>query len=315
MKAIENMARFPLSAFMLVAASLALQGCDTAREFAGALNPMQLFEDEPEATEPKPVPGEDQDYPSVGTVPERPQTPQIARDLDALQQGLEADRANARYTDQVVRNRAPIEPTESGAVTPPAALPTVPPPAPPTSSIQTGSQPGNQTNGTSVASASPQAAPSEAAAPTVPPAAPVTTPAATPAIAAARALPAGPAAGQVLHVATIYFPQGGATLTGADRAIVSQVAALFKDGGREMRVVGHASSTGNARSSDQTRRNLANYKASLDRATAAAAALWDAGVPQPAVQIAALGARQPRFEESNPAGVSGNQRVEFFIRY
>lgn len=323
------MAKLPLSALALLAASFMVQGCDTAREVAGALNPMQLFEDEEEAsTEPAPVsqsvPGEDDEYPSVGSVPERPATPQIARDLEALKQGLEADRANARYTDQVVRERAPITAAGSvSAVAPPATLPTTPPPAPPTSTIANAGAAASAA--TAQQAAAPQAAAPQAIAsastlapaspPVPPPATPATAPAATPAIAAARALPAGPAAGQILHVATIYFPNGGATLTSADRAIVTQVADLFKNGGREMRVVGHASSIGNARSSDQTRRDLANYKASLDRATAAAAALWDVGVPQPAVQIAALGARQPRFEESNPAGVSGNQRVEFFIRY
>ena len=98
-----------------------------------------------------------------------------------------------------------------------------------------------------------------------------------------------------------------------DDNVLSQVAGIYRNGGKSIQVVGHASqSTG---VSDQVRQDLVNYKASLDRATSAAAALLRIGIPQDRIEIAAVGAREPRYTEESAAGVAGNQRVEVFIQY
>ncbi|MDJ0686020.1 MAG: OmpA family protein [Alphaproteobacteria bacterium] len=388
--------KFPMgSVFAALLAVGLLSGCESV----DSLNPVEWFDDEEESSsEPKPVPGADGPFPAIGAVPDRPPTPQIARDLDEIEEGLIADKANAKYTDQVIRQRS--EPTRNGGAPRAGAAgatasATAPPPAeppsdPPTASIAAGqapqsaqpaapasifSAPQPQRQAAAPQAARPQPATPQAAAPqparpqpatpqaatpqpaTPQPAAPqaaapqAATPQPAPApqpmratpppqragiappsaadLAAAPASPAvapaatrtanqattkpAPQPGQVVHLATLYFPNGGASLTAQDRAVLEQVMALYNNGGKQMRVVGHASSGPAA--SDPARQDLANYKASLDRATAAAGALLELGMPQPAIQIAAVGARQPRFAETSPEGVAGNQRVEIFVRY
>lgn len=289
------------------AVALTLSACetmsdigDTAGDVASAANPLNWFgddEDEVEdSTEPKPVPGSSDSYPAVGSVPQKPPPPSIVQEAGQLQNQLVADKNNARYSEQVVRQNTAGSQAASSA---PQPVPT-PQPVP-----QAAPQP------------VPQPVPQPASAPQP---APTPQPTANNQLAAAPAQPApapssgyGHPIGQAVHIATLYFPQGGSQLTQNDLNVLSQVAGIYRNGGKSIKVVGHASkSTG---VNDQVRQDLVNYKASLDRATSAAAALLRIGIPQDRIDIAAVGAREPRYTEDSAAGVSGNQRVELFIQY
>lgn len=276
-----------------------MSACETAGDIASAANPLNWFDDdeEVESTEPQPVPGSSDNFPSVGSVPQKPPPPSILQEQSALQNQLVADKANAQYTDQQIRQ------TQSAATA--AATAAVPQPAQPARAVPqpARAQPAPPPQPT-VARAAPQPVPAPAAAPAP---APVAAPAAAPAPAFSQPV------GQAVHIATLYFPGGGSLLTQNDLNVLSQVAGIYRNGGKAIRVVGHASkATG---TSQQQRQDLVNYKASLDRATSAAAALLRIGIPQDKIEIAAVGAREPRFSEDTAAGVSGNQRVEVFIQY
>ncbi len=294
------------------AVALSLSACETmsdigetAGDVASAANPLNWFgddEDEAASTEPKPVPGSSDAYPAVGAVPQKPPPPSIVQEAGTLQNQLVADKSKARYSDQVVRQDTAGSSQTGTSQTGPRVTPQpVPVPQP---------------------AAAPQPAPQPAAVPQPVPA-PQPTPVPTQQTAAANQLaaaaPPPPAAGygnpigQAVHIATLYFPQGGSQLTQNDLNVLSQVAGIYRNGGKSINVVGHASqSTG---VNDQVRQDLVNYKASLDRATSAAAALLRIGIPQDRIDIAAVGAREPRYTEDSSAGIAGNQRVEVFIQY
>lgn len=395
--------------------------CETAGDVVSAINPANLFTSDDGATADtvEPPPGADADYPSIGSVPERPATPYLLSNAQEVRQALVADKEHARYTDQVIRREEPPvrrtapqaasvpqpasvpqavatapdrQPVQRPQPAPPAFTPppvddaaqdrapaavveprpaleavpiptpqpaapqpraaTLPQPAQPEPQPQAAEAPQQPRAATLPQPAQPEPRPQAAEAPQQPRAAELPQqpraaqlppqpeadarpapppPAATDVIglsppqgqAGARAAPqaatpspAGretPPPGELLHIATIYFPEGGARLTGRDRQVVDQVLTLFRDGGESIRVVGHASRA--AGSADEGRQNLVNYKASLDRATAVAQAFVDRGVTMERIELAAVGAQEPRFSEDTAAGVAGNQRTEIFIRY
>lgn len=282
---------------------------DAAGDVASAANPFNWFGDDEdeESTEPKPVPGSSDEYPAVGSVPQKPPPPSIVQEANSLQNQLVADKSNARYSDQVVRQETvPSQTTVSRSAASQAAgtaarTVTAPQPVPqPVAVPQTAPQP--------VAQPTPQPVPQPAPQPAT-----TTQTAAAPQQAAPQPSGYGHPVGQAVHIATLYFPQGGSQLTQNDLNVLSQVAGIYRNGGKSIKVVGHASKS--AGTSDQVRQDLVNYKASLDRSTSAAAALLRIGIPQDKIDIAAVGAREPRYTEESSAGIAGNQRVEVFIQY
>ena len=141
---------------------------------------------------------------------------------------------------------------------------------------------------------------------------------APPQVAAATAAPAPaqpiPArAGTTSLIATIYFADGQTVLTAEDLAVLRQVMDIQRQGGGVLRVVGHSSmSSGIA---DPTRRRLANFKVSLDRATIVAQSFKDMGLPGDRVAVEALGDAQPIYSEETAAGAAGNRRAEIFLDF
>jgi len=353
-----------MAAVLMVAVSLSVGACDTTSDIVDAVNPINLFDDdEDEPAEKAEVPGENDPYPPIGSVPEKPETPAISLEGDIVREGLVADKQHARYTDQVIRHAAVPE-RVSPLPQQVEALAKVPEP-PPSVTVENG-----QTQVQRAPEPVPVAAPVVEEASTVgltsrdpvtgaadPPPAPVVrepvaeplvrraepaqpapepepitvdsagvAQAATPPPSAAplaqeqvvaatnTAAPAvpKPAPGEIQHVATIYFPNGGAKMTDNDRRVVAQVMDLFRAGASRIRVVGHASKSG---VSDPERANLVNYKSSLDRATSVAKAFLVNGVLQQQIEISAVGASQPRYSEDTAAGIAGNQRAEVFLKY
>ena len=119
-------------------------------------------------------------------------------------------------------------------------------------------------------------------------------------------------AGQTKLIATIYFQDGSARLTGRDLDVIDQVGQIYGRGGRALRVIGHSSASAGR---DSDRVALLNYKMSLDRATTVAQALMAEGVARSEIQVDARGDREPRYAETSESGVAGNRRAEIYITF
>jgi flagellar motor protein MotB len=115
------------------------------------------------------------------------------------------------------------------------------------------------------------------------------------------------------RVAVIYFADGSANLSGRDLQVLGQVAALQRQYGGVLRVIGHASSRTGAM--DITRHKLANFNVSLARANAVARALTTAGVPGRFLYVGAVSDSQPVYYEIIPTGEAGNRRAEIYMDY
>ena len=118
-------------------------------------------------------------------------------------------------------------------------------------------------------------------------------------------------AGQL--VATIQFANGSSVLSGVDQSIRRLVAALQKQRGAKVRVIGHAS--GRTGDMDFARQQAVNLEVSLRRADAVAQALAGYGVPRRSISTAAAGAADPVYVESMPSGEAGNRRTEIYLDY
>ncbi|WP_343865899.1 OmpA family protein, partial [Caenispirillum bisanense] len=112
-------------------------------------------------------------------------------------------------------------------------------------------------------------------------------------------------------VAVIHFEFGSRALDARDRQVIRQVADLQARQGGFIKVVGHSSRF--TADMPQQRHMLVNFETSVARADAVAAALVREGVPSEVVEVAALGASEPRYQEVMPSGQVGNQRVEIFL--
>lgn len=296
--------------------SMGLSACSSTEEILDAANPVNWFEGD------ETVPGSDQEYPNLGAVPDRPIEPEIKREYDELKSGLVADTAQAQYSDQVLRSQAvpnanlsllqaktlpdpqtPVEPPVASAIptvtatglTPsvnalaPTPAPTAEPLTQPSSSGQLALNPPASAAGLAGASTpSPDVMPNQNT---------NTTPA--------------PAALIPKLIATIYFADGSASLTAADKSVVAQVFEIYKQGGKAIFITGHSSSPANA--ADQLQAGLINFKMSLNRANAVADAFNAHGIPKRNISVEARGSKNPRYVESNAAGIAGNRRAEIYI--
>ncbi len=120
-----------------------------------------------------------------------------------------------------------------------------------------------------------------------------------------------PAARNSELVAVIYFGYGSTVLNENDREILRDVAALQKQAGGTVRIVGHASArTGIV---DSVQHRLANLETSLQRANAVAAQLVRLGVARGRVAAEAKADSQPVYHEFMPTGEAGNRRAEIFL--
>ena len=116
-----------------------------------------------------------------------------------------------------------------------------------------------------------------------------------------------------IHAAVIYFGHGSASLSRQDREVLRQVAAVQKDYGGTVRVVGHASSK--TKTSDLLDHKIANHETSLARARAVAEALVKLGVPVQNVFVEALSDAQPEYSEATSLGEAANRRANVFIDF
>ena len=134
---------------------------------------------------------------------------------------------------------------------------------------------------------------------------------APPQVGAAPALSALPAAAGAQLVAVVYFAHASSRLDGNDRGVLRDIAALHRQRGGVIRVVGHASAQTGV--TDQIAHSLANFEMSLKRANAVAAALVALGVAKDRVRAEARGDNQPVYHEFMTTGQAGNRRAEIFL--
>lgn len=302
-----------------------------------AVNPFAWFgDDEKEAP---PAQAGKEDYPKLGSVPKRP--PSLEARQTQIAEGLAADNENAKYADdkiaREVARRAAAPQTSSAPTTVPAPRPV--PPAPDVSrAVPQAATPRSVPPATTPPSVPPAPAPTPVPrqptavppTPRTPPPPPQTTASAastvtppevpqlrrptTPTM--VQPQPPAPAQpvmppGSTIKVGTIYFGEGSTGLQRADKAILRQIAEAQRQTGSVVRVVGYAS--GRAQTRDASRRHLINYRVSLDRAYAVAAALREMGVPAGKLQVEGKGDTAPIYAETTPTGEAANRRTEVYF--
>jgi flagellar motor protein MotB len=109
----------------------------------------------------------------------------------------------------------------------------------------------------------------------------------------------------------IHFSGGSAQIGTADRALLRDVAQLYKSTGGNLRIVGHASS--GTRRTDALSQRITNFRTSSQRAEAVASELARLGVPRANMTVSAVSDSEPIYDESQPRGEAGNRRVEIFF--
>lgn len=304
-------------ALLAVAVAAALNGCSSASD----LDVFGLFHDDvasPDnqggsavraAGDSASAKAADQSTPALSSVPPRPEgvTPPDVR--QRVVEGLVADRANARYSDQEVRlqgeTNTPAATTAEKA--PPqqvAAVPSgsaaTPPPASPTPSAP--------------AAATPSTAPA------TPPAPLPITGGPSPSVqvdptaisgGGGYSAPGGPLLTDQ-QVATIYFANSSSHLDERDKQVLAQVASAQRANGAQVIVVGHASER--TQQLGKVQHELVNFRISLDRANKVAEQLIAMGVGTDKVKIEAMSDAKPVYSEEMPTGEAGNRRAEIYFR-
>ena len=135
-----NAARLCVRVLVVIAVGGVVASCssvgDTTRTVVRNLNPVNWFGDDDEDKRKKPLaagkPSATQKgFPKLGSVPGRPERPSSEEQTKEIAEGLAADTANARYSNQQLRQstavfggqpRAPSTITPSRPVSPPATL-------------------------------------------------------------------------------------------------------------------------------------------------------------------------------------------------
>lgn len=261
----------------------------------------------------KPVPGAEQDYPNLASVPDKPTAITPKPERVKLEQKLAADAKSAAGTapgsGSAGGGTATTPQAGSGAETKAAtaSVPAAPPPLPP--GFLSGQQPTKLPE--------PSAPPARAAATTPAPSpVPSVAPKAGAPEAADRArLPrGGPAFGALgtpRKVAIVLFAEGSAQLDPAQidklRPIVQQ---LHRRGGT-LQVVGYASR--DAEVGEDAADKMANFNLSLDRANAVAGALMRLGAGASEVIVSAEGDSAPVEAIAGATGSAANQRADIYL--
>ena len=104
--------------------------------------------------------------------------------------------------------------------------------------------------------------------------------------------------------ATIFFTDGGTGLGRADREVLRQISLLQAQTGDRIRIVGHASPTGQP---------AANQRISLQRADVVAQELIRLGVGRDAILIAGVGSNQVGFAAPISGDAAAQRRAEIYL--
>ncbi|WP_161958660.1 OmpA family protein [Ferruginivarius sediminum] len=113
------------------------------------------------------------------------------------------------------------------------------------------------------------------------------------------------------RIAVVYFRHGSHRLGSIDRQVLRKVAALYREQGGHLRIVGHASSR--TATLDPIAHRVANLDVSLKRAETVADALIGMNVPRQDIRVEARANRDPVYHEFMPTGEAGNRRAEVYL--
>ena len=114
-------------------------------------------------------------------------------------------------------------------------------------------------------------------------------------------------------MATVNFAVGSSSLSKEDRAVLQDVVGMFRQNGKSIRVIGHASSR--TRDLDPMTHQLANFNISVDRANSVAKELMRLGIGGEQIFVGARSDSEPIYYEVMPSGEAGNRRTEIYIDY
>lgn len=280
-------------------------------------------------------------FPDLASVPNQTPSTTSADDREAATEGLIADRDQAQYTEQVRRREpvavrplqdandslpspmepppptaapvAPVTPVETAPRTRPSLaerLGASPPPPPPASAESAPPPPPLPSLGSATASSMPPTPRSSGSTTVIGRNETGTQLAALPKSMSAY----DPSAYRVsIHISTITFPTGSSRLTASDRRVLDDVIKLRQEYNGAVRVIGHTSSR--TQNLDPLKHKLVNFRVSLNRANAVAAALMAKGLPSDRIFVSAVSDNEPLYSEVMPAGESGNQRTEIYLDY
>lgn len=107
------------------------------------------------------------------------------------------------------------------------------------------------------------------------------------------------------HIFRLYFDAGQSRIRPVDQPVVKKIATVFKKGGKEIIVAGHADGAGSA---------AANMRLSRLRAEAVRDALAASGVPIAKVTVRYFGAKLPFAAPAHQQPQGGNRRALVIIR-
>jgi outer membrane protein OmpA-like peptidoglycan-associated protein len=110
-------------------------------------------------------------------------------------------------------------------------------------------------------------------------------------------------------IATIPFAAGSARLSRNDRDTLARVAAMAREFGGRVRVVGHAGRAGGDGAKDE----VGEFGLSLDRANIVAAELINNGLAAEGMQVEALGGAEPLVIAGDAAAEAPNRRAEVYF--
>ena len=135
-----------------------------------------------------------------------------------------------------------------------------------------------------------------------------------PASQTAAPVPAQPVVPSVTYLAdTFYFDNGSSALPSSSNGKIRAIVREAKKNNAFVRVMGFASSR--TRNTDMASHKMANFKVSLARAEAVAAALRRAGMPANKILVEAMSDNRPAYLEVMPEGERLNRRTEVYISY
>jgi outer membrane protein OmpA-like peptidoglycan-associated protein len=110
-------------------------------------------------------------------------------------------------------------------------------------------------------------------------------------------------------IATIPFASGSARLSRNDRDTLARVAAMAREFGGRVRVVGHAGRAGGDGAKDE----VGEFGLSLDRANIVAAELINNGLAAEGMRVEALGGAEPLVIAGDAAAEAPNRRAEVYF--
>jgi outer membrane protein OmpA-like peptidoglycan-associated protein len=284
---------FKSLAAVILALPVLLVGCSSVPDWA---DPTDWFDDESPTPQTANASGDEGAIPPLASVPDETRSISSAEERAADVEGLQADQSASRYSDEsltaqtVVTSVAP-QPESAGSGMSAAT-------AGDTSAAQVAASSGTGAAATTAMPAVPSADTSGAA------------PRATTFAPSDSALPRPE---RLEIAAVIYFAHSSTALDRNDLAVLADVAALQRQRGAGLKIVGHASSRTAVAS--ETEHQIANFNVSLTRADKVRNALVRRGVPAAMITTEAVGDAQPVYHEFMPTGEAGNRRVEVYLVY